>query len=185
MIIYHNVKKKEEKNHQLLLENLMVLHLNKLECPSSMDALCQFGWNWPSGSGEEMLCAKFGWNWSSGSWKEMKMWKVYRWTDVQTDGLTTDNMWSEKLTWAISSGELKSVDANLKFCYWTNLNALPQNMLCAKFSFNQLSGSKEVENVNNYSLADGWSVGWKMIIKAHLNFQLRWTWNILVIVHVC
>ena len=43
ILLYHNVKKKEEKNHQLLLENLMVLHLNKLECPSSMDALCQFG----------------------------------------------------------------------------------------------------------------------------------------------
>ena len=31
----------------------MVLHLNKLESPLPKDALCPFGWNWPSGSGEE------------------------------------------------------------------------------------------------------------------------------------
>ena len=36
--------------------------------------------------------------------KKMKMWKVYR----QTDGRTTDEWWSEKLTWAFSSGELKN-----------------------------------------------------------------------------
>ena len=40
------------------------------------------------------------------------MWKVYRrtdrQTDGQTDGQTTDDRWSEKLTWAFSSGELKS-----------------------------------------------------------------------------
>ena len=29
------------------------LHLNKLESPSSKDVVCQFGWNWPSGSREE------------------------------------------------------------------------------------------------------------------------------------
>ena len=90
--------------------------------------LCaKFGWNWLSGSGEEdflimsmylhyfviispwkragpfiwrnlnplhprMLCAKFGWNWLSGSGGEDK--NVYR----QTDGQTTDDRWSEKLT---------------------------------------------------------------------------------------
>ena len=37
--------------------------------------------------------------------KKMKMCKVYR----QTDRQTTDNRWSEKLTWAFSSGELKSM----------------------------------------------------------------------------
>ena len=31
----------------------MVLHLNKLECPLPKNALCQFGWNRSSGSGEE------------------------------------------------------------------------------------------------------------------------------------
>ena len=38
--------------------------------------------------------------------KKMKMWKVYRRTDRQTDR-RTDDRWSEKLTWAFSSGELK------------------------------------------------------------------------------
>ena len=42
----------------------------------------------------------------------MKMWKVYRRTDRrtdrQTDRQTTDERWSEKLTWAFSSGELKT-----------------------------------------------------------------------------
>ena len=37
--------------------------------------------------------------------KKMKMWKVYRRTDRQT----TDDRWSEKLTWAFSSGELKTI----------------------------------------------------------------------------
>ena len=40
--------------------------------------------------------------------KKMKMWKVYRRTDGRTDRQTTDDRWSEKLTWALSSGELKS-----------------------------------------------------------------------------
>ena len=31
------------------------LHLNKLESPSHKNALCQFGWNWPSGSEEDFL----------------------------------------------------------------------------------------------------------------------------------
>ena len=46
----------------------------------------------------------------------MKMWKVYRRTDRQTDRRTdgrtdrqtTDDRWSEKLTWAFSSGKLKT-----------------------------------------------------------------------------
>ena len=156
--------------------------------------LCvKFGWNWPSGSGEEdflilstyfryfviispwkrtgpfiwtnlnplhpsMLCAKFGWNGPSGSGEEdffisstyfyycviISTWKMAgpliwinlnplhprmpcaksqwfwrrrgkcekftdgrrdRWTD---NNETTDNRWSEKLTWAFSSGELKT-----------------------------------------------------------------------------
>ena len=39
----------------------------------------------------------------------MKMWKVYRQTDRRTDIQTTDNRWSEKLTWAFSSDELKTI----------------------------------------------------------------------------
>ena len=50
-----------------------------------------------------MLCAKFGWNWLSGSWEEV--------TDgrTETDRQTTDERRSEKFTWAFSSGELKIV----------------------------------------------------------------------------
>ena len=100
--------------------------------------LCaKFGWNWPCDSGEEfflklcqmyfcyfiiispwkwawhfmnplylsMLCAKFGWNWRSGSGEEVENMKSF-----QTDRLTdrrTDRQ-SEKLTWVLSSGELKT-----------------------------------------------------------------------------
>ena len=42
------------------LEKGGALHLNKLESSSPRVALCQFGWNWSSGSGEEA-----------------KMWKIY------------------------------------------------------------------------------------------------------------
>ena len=37
----------------LPLEKIEPLHLNKLESQSPKDALCKFGWNWPSGSWEE------------------------------------------------------------------------------------------------------------------------------------
>ena len=115
--------------------------------PLHPSMLCaKFGWNWPSGSGEEdflissthfryfviispskrmgpfiwknlnplhprMLCAKFGWNWSSGSWEEdenVKSLQTDGQTDRRTDNQTTDDRWSEKLTWAFSSGELKT-----------------------------------------------------------------------------
>ena len=48
------------------------------------------------------LCANFGWNWSSGSWEEDINGK-----SLHTDRRTTENRWSEKLTWAFSSGELR------------------------------------------------------------------------------
>ena len=48
-----------------------------------------------------MFFAKFGWNWPGGSWKEVENRKR------RTDRQTTDERWSEKLTWAFSSGELK------------------------------------------------------------------------------
>ena len=54
-----------------------------------------------------MLCAKFGWNWLSGSGEENKNLKSLE-TDGHSDRQTTDNRWSEKLTWAFSSGELKN-----------------------------------------------------------------------------
>ena len=51
-----------------------------------------------------MLCVKFGWNWPSGSGEEdenvKSLWQRQR-------QRTMDKFWSEKLTWAFSSGELK------------------------------------------------------------------------------
>ena len=41
--------------------------------------------------------------------KKMKMWKVYENDDGQRRR-TTDKFWSEKLTWAFGSGELKRID---------------------------------------------------------------------------
>ena len=68
----------------------------------------------------KMLCVKFSWNWLSGSWEEVENWKSLQ-TDGQTDGRTdgqtdrqtdrqmTDGRQSEKLTWAFSSGDLKTL----------------------------------------------------------------------------
>ena len=51
-----------------------------------------------------MLCAKFGWNWPSGSWEEDENVNSLRQRQRRR---TTDRFWSEKLTWAFGSGELK------------------------------------------------------------------------------
>ena len=114
-----------------------------------------FGCNWLSGSGEEnflilsiyfryfviishwkrsgpfiwtnlnplylrMLCAKFGWNWPSGSGEEdenVKSLRQRRWT--------TDKYWSEKLTCAFGSGELKRHwQVSFPFPFWNLLRAL-------------------------------------------------------------
>ena len=75
------------------------LHLNKLESPSPKDALCQ-------------VWLKLA------QWFRTRRWKSKRFTDRRTDGRTdsqtTDNRWSEKLTWAFSSGELKTYDFDLR-----------------------------------------------------------------------
>ena len=57
-----------------------------------------------------MLCAKFGWNWPSGSGEEdenVKSLRRRRRQQRQRRQRTTDKFWSEKLTWAFGSGELK------------------------------------------------------------------------------
>ena len=54
-----------------------------------------------------MLCAKFGWNWPSGSGEEDENVKSLRQRQRQQRRRTTDKFWSEKLTWAFGSGELK------------------------------------------------------------------------------
>ena len=88
-------------HNYLPFEKGVALHLNKLEYPSPKDALCQFGWNWPStrGSGEE-----------DENVKSLQ-------TEGQTDRQTTDDRWSEKLTWAFSSGELKSLKTGISHSF--------------------------------------------------------------------
>ena len=62
-----------------------------------------------------MFYAKFGWNWPSGSREENENVKSLRqrrrrriqWQ--QRRRRTTDKLWSEKLTWAFGSGELKLI----------------------------------------------------------------------------
>ena len=54
-----------------------------------------------------MLCVTFVCNWPSGSGED-EMWKVYRRRDRRTDRQTTDDRWSEKLTWVFSSLELSA-----------------------------------------------------------------------------
>ena len=69
----------------------VALHLNKLESPLPNNALCQFGWHWPIASrdvDENVKCLQ---------------------TDRQTDGRTGGQQRSEKLTWALSSGELRNL----------------------------------------------------------------------------
>ena len=54
---------------------------------------------------QRMHCAKFGWNLARGSREEnenVKSLRQRRWRR------TTDKFWSEKLTWAFDSGELKT-----------------------------------------------------------------------------
>ena len=55
-----------------------------------------------------MLCAKFGWNWPSGSGEEDDNVKSLR--QRQQRRQTTDKFWSEKLTWALGSEWAKNVD---------------------------------------------------------------------------
>ena len=80
------------RNH-LPLEKGVALHLNKLEFPSPKNALSQF---WHSGSEEEDENVTFTDR------------QTERQAGRQTDGQTMEARRSEKLTWAFSSGELKS-----------------------------------------------------------------------------
>ena len=54
-----------------------------------------------------MLFAKFGWNWTSGSGEEDENGESLRHWQRQRRRRSTDKFWSEKLTWAFGSGELK------------------------------------------------------------------------------
>ena len=80
----------------LPLEKGGSLYLNKLESLSPKDALCQF---W-------LKLAQWFW---TRRWKCEKFTDGRRTTGDQKSSLrTTDDRWSEKLTWAFSSGELKN-----------------------------------------------------------------------------
>ena len=72
------------------------------------------------------LCAKFGWNWPSGSWEEVENRKNLQ-TDGQTDRQKTDERWSEKLTCAFSSGELKNTGT--LFLYQNQQNVTLQPLM--------------------------------------------------------
>ena len=60
-----------------------------------------------------MLFAKFGWNWPTGSGEEVEMWQRQR-RRQQRQQRTTYKFLSEKLTWAFGSGELKMASG---ICY--------------------------------------------------------------------
>ena len=113
--------------YYLPLETGGTLHLKRLESPSSKNAFVPSGF-WEDflkfgqcffaillssflGKGSfictnvniiepRMLCAKFGSNWPSWSGDEDENVKCLQ-TGGQTDGRTTDNRRSEKLTWAL------------------------------------------------------------------------------------
>ena len=55
----------------------------------------------------KVLCAKFGWNWLCRSWDEDENVKSLR-QRRQQRRRTTVKFWSEKLTWAFGSGDLKT-----------------------------------------------------------------------------
>ena len=72
-----------------------------------------------------MHCAKFAWNWPSGSGEEDENVKsLSQRQRPRRQRRTTDKLWSEKLTWAFSSGKLKRVKDKLisskctRTCIW-------------------------------------------------------------------
>ena len=108
-----------------------------------------------------MLCAKFGWNWPSGSWEEVENRKSLQTggqMDIrQTHRQTTDERRSEKLTWAFSSGELKNwikiscgytfypslLQSFRKFCLAVSSEMRWQTALSSIFHFGQISKIKK------------------------------------------
>ena len=95
-----------------------------------------------------MLCADFVEIGPVVLEKKMKMWKVYSRTDRQTDGQTTDDRWSEKLTWAFSSGELKTTDKN----FYLSFIIMLSDSSWINLSSNAFSGSSSFTNCKTSSL---------------------------------
>ena len=127
--------------------------------------------------------------------KKMKMWKVYRQTDRQTD-----DRWSEKLTWAFSSGKVKSAMNKVKLsklfktdnshfnfhisfpnrkyskhCNNQRLKVIIQSIIYLKLYQCHLTWfackSKTVY-INKYKILTGWSTNIKHILfyLKHTNF---------------
>ena len=84
-------------------ESFIWANLNPLYPRNSM-LFANFGWNWPIGSGEEV--------------ENKKSLQTDGRTDRHTDRQTDDGRRrSEKLTWAFSSGELKTVSVTFRYIY--------------------------------------------------------------------
>ena len=138
----------------------------------------KFGWNCPSGSGEDfwnssmyfrnfviislklkslhprMLFAKFRWNWSSGSGEEYEMWKVYDNNDDKNNNNNNDNDYGQRtnVTWAFVSGGLKQ-DCLTSQKHYTFHNSFVWAIIY-KLSVIKLSwGSKSTWQLNDYNTA--------------------------------
>ena len=94
----------------------------------------------------KMICAKTGWNWPSGSGEEDENVKSVR-QQQQRRG-TTDIFWSEKLTWAFGSGELKG-----KMCHIAHLIEKPVQIIKHVFAklwlYNNVEGKPIISFFEN------------------------------------
>ena len=96
----------------------MPLIFNKFMIISPWKRAWPFIWTNLNPLYSRMLCAKFGWNWPSGSWEEVENVKSLQQQRrrQRQRRQTTDKLWSEKLTWAFGSGELTRT-----YRYWENV----------------------------------------------------------------
>ena len=107
---YHNGNWEKKKNDYLLYKNWMVLHLNKLESPSTKNALCEV-WlklaQWLWGRRFFLISSMyFCYLEIISPWKRAGQ---FIWTNLTPlHPRTTDKIWSEKPSWPLSSGELKT-----------------------------------------------------------------------------
>ena len=119
--------------------NLFSLLLNYLPLEKSGP----FIWTNLNSFHPRMLCAKFGWNWPSGSWEEVKNRKSLQ-TDWRTDR-KTDAEWKAtrnvhlrfEFRWAKKDGKLLQYTFNVKTFLPTNCRKLHNGY------------GEEVENVRN------------------------------------
>ena len=84
---------------------ILSMYLHHILIISPLRRSGSFIWSKLNSLHPRMIWPKFGWNWPSGSGKEDENVKSLQ-TDRHTDRQTTDDRWSEKFTWAFSSGEL-------------------------------------------------------------------------------